>query len=113
MPRLSRTTLVRPRQIQASRPTPVRVAFTGNGGRLATVLIYRVNGRRRPVLVKTFLAGGHATVWDGRIRKQPAPPGTYLIGLAVTDLACNTGRYPATLTPLPPRAAAAEVTVLP
>jgi hypothetical protein len=95
-------TLVTPHEIHASRPTPVRVDFTGNGSRLATLLIYRLDRGQRPVLVKTFLAGGHTTVWDGRIHKQPAAPGTYLIGLKVTDLACNTGR-----------ASAAEVTVLP
>lgn len=106
-------TLVAPRQIRASRPTPVRVEFTGNGSRLATVLIYRLNGGRRPALVKSFITGGHSTIWDGRIRRRAAGPGTYLIGLEVTDLACNTGRYPASLSPLAPAATAAEVTVLP
>lgn len=95
-------TLVTPHEIHASRPTPVRVDFTGNGSRLATVLIYRQNNGRRSTLVKTFLTGGHSAVWNGLIHKQPAAPGTYLIGLEVTDLACNTGR-----------ATAAEVTVLP
>lgn len=95
-------TLVTPHEIRASRPTPVRLDFTGNGSRLATVLIYRLNGGRKPLLVKTFVTGGHSAVWNGLIHKHPAAPGTYLIGLEVTDLACNTGR-----------AAAAEVTVLP
>ena len=106
-------TLVTPRQVHASRLTPVRVDFTGNGSRLATVLIYRLSGGGKPALVKSFLAGGHTAVWDGRIRKQPATPGTYLVGLEVTDLACNTGRFPASLAPLPPNAGVAEVTVLP
>jgi FlgD Ig-like domain len=109
-----RVTLVTPRQIRASHPAPVRVDFTGNGSRLATVLIYRLNGGgQKPALVKSFITGGQSAVWDGRIRKQAASAGTYLIGLEVTDLACNTGRYPASLSPLPPDAAVAEVTVLP
>jgi FlgD Ig-like domain len=106
-------TSVTPRQIHASRPARVRADFTGNGSRLATILIYRLNGERKPALVKSFITGGHTAVWDGLIHKQPAAPGTYLIGLEVTDLACNTGRFPASLSPLPPDAAAAEVTVLP
>ncbi|HTX33009.1 MAG TPA: FlgD immunoglobulin-like domain containing protein [Solirubrobacteraceae bacterium] len=106
-------TLVAPHQIHAARPAPVRVDFTGNGSRLATVLIYRLNGQGKPVLVKSFITGGRTTVWNGLIDKQPAAPGTYLIGLEVTDLACNTGRFPASLAPLPPDAATAEVTVLP
>ncbi len=67
--------------------------------------IYRLDRRtRRPSLVKSFITGGHSAVWNGLIRKQPAAPGTYLIGLEVTDLACNTGRFPPTLSPLPPDA---------
>jgi FlgD Ig-like domain len=106
-------TLVTPRQIPAGRATPVRVKFTGNGSRLATILIYRLNGEGKPVLVKSFITGGHSTVWNGLIDKRPAAPGTYLIGLEVTNLACNTGRFPASLSPLPPDAATAEVTVHP
>ncbi len=102
-----------PRQIHASRPGPVRIAFTGNGSRLATVLIYRVDWGGAPALVKSFITGGHTAVWNGLIRKRPAAPGTYLVGLEVTDLACNTGRFPPSLSPLSPGVSAAEVTVEP
>ena len=106
-------TLVAPHVIHQSRPTPVRIDFTGNGQRLATVLVYRLGPHRRPVLVKTFLTGGHTAVWNGLIRKQPAAPGAYYVGLQVTDLACNTAVFPPTLNPLPADAAAIKVTVLP
>jgi hypothetical protein len=106
-------TLVTPHLIHQSRPEPVRIDYTGNGIRLATILIYRLDSHRRPVLVKSFLTGGHSAVWNGWIRKQPASSGRYLIGLKVTDLACNTGYSPPTLFPLPPGAGAIEVTVLP
>ncbi len=106
-------TLVTPQQIRASRPTPVRIAFTGNGSRLATILIYRLGRRQHPALVKSFLTGGHSAVWNGLVNHQPATPGTYLVGLRVTDLACNTGYYPPTLNPLPAGASVIKVDVVP
>jgi hypothetical protein len=106
-------TLVTPHVIHQSRPVPVRIDFTGNETRLATVMIYRLGAHGRPVLVKSFLTGGHTAVWNGLIRKQPAAPGAYFVGLEVTDLACNTSFFPPTLYPLPPDAGAIKVTVLP
>jgi hypothetical protein len=105
---------VAPNVIHASRPTPVRIEFTGNGTRLATVLIYRRGSQGRLVLVKSFIAGGHTAEWNGLIRNRPAPTGTYRVGLEVTDLACNTATFPSPSAPLsPPAAAATEVAVLP
>jgi hypothetical protein len=106
-------TLVTPHRIQASRPAPVRIDFTGNGSRLATVLIYRLARHQHPALVKSFITGGHSAVWNGLVNKRPAIPGTYLVGLRVTDLACNTGSFPSTLTPLPAGASALQVDVVP
>ena len=37
----------------------------------------------------------------GPSQAAPAPAGTYLVGLATTDLACNTGRFPIVLPPSP------------
>ncbi len=106
-------TRVSPHVIHQSRPVPIHISYTGNGSRLATVLVYRLDRRHRPVLVKSFITGGHGTIWNGMIRRRPAAPGTYYIGLKVTDLACNTGQFPPTLSPLPADAASIEVTVLP
>jgi hypothetical protein len=106
-------TLVSPHVIHASRPSPVRIDFTGNGSRLATIVVYRLTGRHRPTLVKSFITGGHSASWNGLIRSQPAPPGTYFIGLGVTDAACNTAYFPPSLYPLPAGSGAIKVTVLP
>lgn len=107
-------TRVAPRVVHDSQTVPIRVDYAGNETRSATLLIYRLGGAR-PHLVKSFITPWHAhsAVWDGLVRRRPAPPGRYLIGMKVTDLACNTAYYPARLVPLPPGAAASEVSVLP
>jgi hypothetical protein len=90
-------------------PTPsgsrrVTIRYAGNENRGGTILLYRTDAPGGPRLVKTFLTpwGGNTAVWDGTVRLgQPAPAGTYLLGLEVTDAACNTGRYPASIPPAP------------
>jgi hypothetical protein len=64
-------------------------------------------------MVKSFrTAGGARTaVWDGKIDQRPAPAGTYLVGLEVTDRACNTGRFPLVVPPAPGTTPHAGVTV--
>jgi len=106
-------TSVSPSTTSASHLVPIRIGYAGNEDRAATVLIYRLDGQRPPVVIKTFLssARGQTATWDGVIHRQPAAPGTYLIGLQVTDAACNTGRFPVSLSPLPAGAARTEVTV--
>lgn len=100
-----------PQVIHASAPSPVRIDYAGNGSRLATVLIYRLAAPRRPELVKSFITGGHSALWNGQIRNRPASPGTYVIGLKVTDAACHTVYFPPPLVRL--AVAATKVTVLP
>jgi hypothetical protein len=102
---------VAPRVIHASRPASVRIDYTGNESRLATILVYRLG--HRPVLVKSFLSKGQTAIWNGLIRKHPAAPGRYLIGLQVTDLACNTAFFPPKTSSSIRGASASEVTVLP
>jgi hypothetical protein len=69
------------------------IDYTGNEHRGGTILIYSADRGARPRLVKTFPTpwSGQSVVWNGRIDQRPAAPGTYLIGLQVTDAACNTG----------------------
>ena len=50
-------------------------------------------------------------VWDGSIGGRPAPAGTYVIGIEVTDATCNTGRYPAHVPSAPGPGADNVVTV--
>jgi hypothetical protein len=107
-------TRVAPKVVSASQMAPIRIDYLGNETRSATVLIYRLEASR-PRLVKSFVTPWHrhSAVWDGLIHRQPATPGRYLIGLKVTDLACNTGHFPARLDPPGPGASASEITVLP
>jgi hypothetical protein len=106
-------TRVSPQVIHTAPRSAVRIDFTGNGSRLATVLIYRRSRNGHPALVKSFIAGGHSTTWDGLIRKRPAPPGSYYVGLEVTDAACNTASFPPSLHSLTGGSGALKVTVLP
>jgi hypothetical protein len=107
-------TRIAPQVVSASKIAPVRIDFVGNETRSATVLIYKLGGSR-PRLVKSFVTPwhGHSAVWNGLIDHRPASPGKYLIGLKVTDLACDTSYFPPRLDPLAPDAAAIEVTVRP
>lgn len=108
-------TQVAPHVIHAASPVPVRIEYSGNEGRAATVLIYRLQSHGRPILIKSFLTSGHghAAAWDGLVGRRAAAPGTYVVGLEVTDAACNTARYPTRLSALPRTAEAGTVTVRP
>jgi hypothetical protein len=97
----------------ASGSRNVTIRYAGNETRSATVLLYRTDLPGGPRLVKTFLTGWNrnTTVWDGTINGRPAPAGTYLVGLEVTDAACNAGRWPAQLPPSLAELSRAGVTV--
>ncbi|MGB0098608.1 MAG: FlgD immunoglobulin-like domain containing protein [Solirubrobacteraceae bacterium] len=88
-------TSVTPSSISA--PSPVTIRYTGTEDLSGRLLLYRNDRRGRGRLVKSFATPANRAyaLWDGLIRRQPAPSGTYLVGLKVTDRACNTGRFPA------------------
>ena len=94
-------TSVSPPRIPGTGPTRVVIRYTGNEGHYGIVRIYRTDLPGRPRLVDSFGTPGPGTpaVWDGTINHRPAPAGVYLIGLDVTDAACNTGHFPRTLPP--------------
>ena len=106
-------TRVTPSLIPGANGTHVTIHYAGNEGRGGTVRIYRTDLPGGPRLVKSFLTpwNGHTTIWDGKISQRPAPAGTYLIGLDVTDAACDTGRFPAHIPPAPGTAPNTGVTV--
>lgn len=107
-----RVTSVEPKLISPTEPTSVKILYAGNEGRGAKVLIYRTDLPGAPKLVKTFgTAGAGSAVWDGLIHGRPAPAGVYLIGLHVTDAACNAARFPAALPAAPYTTPGAGVTV--
>jgi hypothetical protein len=91
----------------------VTIRYAGNENRGGTILLYRTDVPGGSRLVKTFLTPwtGHTAVWDGTILGRPARAGTYLVGIEVTDAACNTGRWPPQLPPSPAALDRAGVTV--
>jgi hypothetical protein len=93
--------------------TNVTIRYAGNENRGGTILLYRTDLPGGPRLLKAFLTPwqGHTAVWDGRIFGRPARPGSYLVGIEVSDAACNSGRWPARLPPTPAETARAGVTV--
>ena len=104
---------VAPSAIPGVDGTRVTIHYGGNEGRGGTVRIYRTDLPGGPRLVKSFLTpwNGHTAIWDGTINGRPAPAGTYLVGLDVTDAACDTGHFPASVPPAPGVAPRATVTV--
>jgi hypothetical protein len=88
----------------------VTIRYSGTENRLGIVQVYRTDVPGYP-RVKQFRAGLRTAVWDGQIRRQPAPQGTYLVGLSATDRACNTGRFPIVVPPAPGTTPHAGVTV--
>jgi len=91
--------------------TPVTIHYRGNEHRFTTVQIYRTDLAGGPRLVRHFVGKPSGAAWDGKIDHKPAPAGTYLVGLRVTDSACNTGTFPATIPPARGSTAHAGVTV--
>jgi hypothetical protein len=104
-----RVVSVTPRTL--SVPGSAVIRFTGNEGRVVGVQIYRVAASGAVRLASQFRASGAGRArWNGRLRGHPATPGTYLAGLTVTDRACNTGRFPATLRVGRPNSGSESVT---
>jgi hypothetical protein len=73
----------------------VTVHLAGLEGRSARVLIYRTDvapPRRVGQLHVGF--GARTVTWDGTLGGQPAPPGTYLMGVLAADRPGNVGTFP-------------------
>ncbi len=71
------------------------IRYTGARGLPGRILIYRTDLPGGSRLVKSFTSRrGTSSVWNGTISGRPAPPGTYVMVLEITDKACNTGRSP-------------------
>jgi FlgD Ig-like domain len=105
-------TRVTPSLIPGAHGTNVSIHYSGNESRGGTIRIYRTDLPGDP-LVKSFLTpwNGHTAIWDGKINGRPAAAGTYLIGIDVTDAACDTGRFPSHLPPAAGTTPNAGVTV--
>jgi FlgD Ig-like domain len=104
----------RPAVIPALGGGYARIDYTGTGKLRPQIQIYRAGVTGRLQLVKTYFAttSSGTSLWDGTLRhKRPAPQGTYLVGLKLTDASCTTVRWPASLHPAPGSTAHAGVTV--
>jgi hypothetical protein len=79
------------------------IHFTPGAYRNTNIVIYRTDLPGQARIVKRFgVSGSRGTaVWDGLIRGRPAPAGTYLVGITVTDQACNPGQFPIVMPPPP------------
>ncbi|MGH2894766.1 MAG: FlgD immunoglobulin-like domain containing protein [Solirubrobacteraceae bacterium] len=102
-------TSVTPATITTGGATPVTIRYTGTGALRPRIVIYRLTGdTERPVKNYAATTRAGSSTWDGTLRgARPAPPGTYLIAVRLTDKACTTGTSPST----PPAAPHALVTV--
>lgn len=96
-------TSVAPKLIPQTETSDVTIHYTGNDHRSGVVRIWRTDLPGKPKLVKSFVTkwNGTSAIWDGKIDQRPAPAGTYLVGMDVTDPACNTGRFPIVMPPPP------------
>ena len=97
-------TSVTPATITTGAGAPVTIRYTGTGAARPRILIFRVIGGR-PRQVKNYAATTRAgaSTWDGSLRGgKPAPPGTYVVAVLVTDKACTTSLSP--VSPAPRRA---------
>ncbi|MGI8715422.1 MAG: FlgD immunoglobulin-like domain containing protein [Solirubrobacteraceae bacterium] len=103
-----------PAVIPQAAGSEVRIHFAGAGVRRPRVLVYRTDLPSGPVLVKSFNATSKQgqSLWNGTLKDgAPAPQGTYLVGLTLTDQACNTARFPLRMPPAPGVTPHAGVTV--
>jgi flagellar hook assembly protein FlgD len=92
----------------------VTIRYRGNDGLRPRVLIYRTDLPGGLRLVKSYAATAASgqTQWNGTVSGGlPAPQGTYLVGLELTDKACTTGYFPASKPPAPGSTEHAGVTV--
>jgi len=79
----------------------VTIHFSPGAYRSAFIQIYRTDPPGTARLVKSFRVRGASgvAIWNGLIGGRPATAGTYLVGMAVTDQACNPARFPVVVPP--------------
>jgi len=95
----------------------VRITYTPHplgGYRRLTIDIYRTDVAGNPELVYTFPVADRSrnwTTWNGEIDGEPAPAGTYLVGITAQDAACDRTQWPLTIPPAAGTTGGAGVTV--
>jgi hypothetical protein len=92
--------------------TPAHIRYRGNENHDPTVMLYRTDLPGRPRLVDQFAVSRRSPAqWNGQVQGHPAAAGTYLVGLEVSDVACNIGRFPPVLPPPAGSTTGAGVTI--
>jgi hypothetical protein len=82
--------------------TSIDARFQGTSLRRPKLLVIRTDlPQPRVVAVVNGNQRNRTVTWPGKIDGQPAPPGTYLMGVETRDAAGNFGHYPATLPNAP------------
>lgn len=79
----------------------VTIHFAPRPYKSTRIDIYRTDLPGKPRLAFSFGAKGRtgSATWNGQIHGQPAPAGTYLVGMSVLDQACDPGSFPVVLPP--------------
>lgn len=98
-----RVTSVTPASITAGSPTSVTIRYSGTGSLRPRILIERIR-HGHAQLVKSYAATTRAgqSTWNGTLAGgRPAPPGTYLVAVRLTDRACTTGISPVSAASAP------------
>jgi hypothetical protein len=101
-PPRARILSVAPRRTRPGRAAGVRIAFDGPASPPAEFRVWRTEGRRAAEVAR-FLGRRNERfgVWDGRVRRRPAPPGNYTFSVTVQDKALVAGSSPPRLPPTP------------
>jgi hypothetical protein len=79
----------------------VEIRYTRATYRRVWIDVYRTDVTGKPPLVDKFAVNPSrdTATWNGEIHDEPAPAGTYLIGITAQDAACDQVTYPKTLPP--------------
>jgi len=104
----------RPAVIPAAGSADATIRYAGTGKLRPQIQIYRSGAAGALTLVKTYFAttSDGTSIWNGTLTHlRPAPQGTYLVGIRLTDASCVVVRWPATLHPAPGSTPHAGVTI--
>jgi hypothetical protein len=98
-----RVTGIAPSQVVGPKTPPMRITVRGISRRHATRFrVVRTDLAQKQLVAKGSRAPGlHRWVWDGKVNGAPAPPGVYVVQVAVMDRAGNVGRTPSAIPPPP------------
>lgn len=92
----------------------LKISYTKGDYRRLWINIYRTDVAGKPVRVAHFPASdptGTWARWNGEVNDQPAPAGTYLVGLTAQNAACDQATWPLVMPPAAGTTSGAGVTI--